>query len=58
MTTPVERTRAVLNTERFLIDLRDSNKYPDVPKTVREEAQRLLKHYPSKYNMKHTMENG
>lgn len=53
MTTRGERTRAVLNVERFLIDLRDAKKYPDVPKAVREEAKRLLKHYPSVYNMKH-----
>jgi hypothetical protein len=51
MTLPIERTNAVLNVERFLIDLRDPKKYPRVPKAVREEASRLLKHYPSKYNM-------
>jgi hypothetical protein len=33
------------------MDLRDPKKYPRVPKAVREEAGRLLKHYPSKYNM-------
>jgi len=51
MTLPIERTNAVLNVERFLMDLRDPKKYPRVPKAVREEAGRLLKHYPSKYNM-------
>ena len=51
MTLPIERTNAVLRTEKFLIDLRDPKKYPRVPKAVREEAQRLLRHYPSKYNM-------
>jgi len=51
MTLPIERTNAVLNVERFLMDLRDPKKYPRVPRAVREEAQRLLKHYPSKYNM-------
>jgi hypothetical protein len=49
MTIPSERTWAVLRVERFLMELRDSKKYPGVPKSVREEAQRLLKHYP--YNM-------
>ena len=53
MTLPTERTNAVLRTEKFLMDLRDPKKYPRVPKAVREEAQRLLRHYPSKYNMKH-----
>ena len=53
MTLPIERTHAVLNVERFLMDLRDPKKYPRVPKAVREEASRLLRHYPSKYNMKY-----
>ena len=52
MTLPIERTNAVLNVERFLMDLRDPKKYPRVPKAVREKASRLLRHYPSKYNMK------
>ena len=46
---PTEYTRF----ERFLMDLRDPKKYPRVPKAVREEASRLLRHYPSKYNMKY-----
>ena len=53
MTLPIERTNAVLNVEQFLMDLRDPKKYPRVPKAVREEASRLLRHYPSKYNMKY-----
>jgi len=51
MTLPTERTNAVLRTERFLIDLMDPKKYPRVPKAVRQEAGRLLKHYPSQYDM-------
>lgn len=51
MTMPTERTQAVLRTERFLIDLRNPKKYPRIPKAVREEASRLLKHYPSHYDM-------
>jgi hypothetical protein len=57
MTLPIERTNAVLRTEKFLMDLRDPKKYPRVPKAVREEAQRLLRHYPSKYNMKYIAES-
>jgi hypothetical protein len=53
MTLPIERTNAVLRTEKFLMDLRDPKKYPRVPKAVRQEAQRLLRHYPSKYDMKY-----
>ena len=33
------------------MDLCNPKKYPRVPKAVREEASRLLKHYPSQYNM-------
>jgi hypothetical protein len=57
MTLPSERTQAVLRTERFLIDLCDPKKYPRVPKAVREEASRLLRHYPSQYNMKYIEES-
>lgn len=51
MTMPSERTQAVLRVERFLLDLRNPKKYPRVPKAVREEASRLLKHYPSQFDM-------
>lgn len=51
MTTPDERTKAVLRVERFLMDLRNPKKCPRIPKAVREEASRLLKHYPSQYDM-------
>ena len=57
MTMPRERTQAVLRTERFLIDLRDPKKYPRVPKAVREEASRLLRHYPSKYHIEYIDES-
>ena len=33
------------------MDLRDPKKYPRVPGAVREQANRLLKHYPSKFDM-------
>lgn len=51
MTIPSERTNAVLRVERFLMDLRNPKKYPRVPKAVRQEASRLLRHYPTQYNM-------
>lgn len=57
MTTPDERTKAVLRVERFLMDLRNPKKYPRVPKSVREEASRLLKHYPTQYNMMYIEES-
>ena len=57
MTMPRERTHAVLRVERFLMDLRDPKKYPRVPSEVRKEANRLLKHYPSQYNMMYIEES-
>ena len=57
MTTPDERTKAVLRVERFLMDLRNPKKYPRVPKSVREEASRLLRHYPTQYNMMYIEES-
>lgn len=46
MTTPDERTRAVLHTRDFLEALLDAETQPGVPAEVREEARRLLRHYP------------
>jgi hypothetical protein len=48
MTLPNERTRAVLYTRDFLVDLLNNKK---VPKDVRERARHLLKHYPMKVDM-------
>jgi hypothetical protein len=54
MTLPSERTRAVVNAREFLLRL--SNPYvpagiKKIPGTVRDEARRLLKHYPSVVDM-------
>ena len=57
MTLPVERTNAVLNVERFLMDLRDSKKTPRVPSEVRKQASSLLKHYPRKFDMMYPAES-
>ena len=51
MTVPVERTNAVINTEMFLRDLLNPKVTPRVPKAIREQAYRLLRHYPSQYDM-------
>ena len=51
MTVPVERTNAVIWTERFLYDLLDPKKTPRVPKDIRQRAHHLLRHYPSKLDM-------
>ncbi len=56
MTTPSERTRAVLFTERFLLDLTNPKVSPRVPKPVRERARMLLRHYPNKFDLEITNE--
>lgn len=48
MTIPSERTRAVIQTHEFLVELsRDSS----LPEKVRRDAKFLLRHYPSKSDM-------
>ena len=46
-----ERRRAVNQTCDFLADLQDPKKTPRVPKEIRQEASRLLKHFPRDYDM-------
>jgi hypothetical protein len=51
MTIPLERTNAVVYTEQFLLDLIDPKKTPGLPRSIRDQARRLLRHYPSKFDM-------
>jgi hypothetical protein len=43
---PDEKRRAVASVRQFLFNLLDPQKTPRVPKAVRQEARRVLKHYP------------
>jgi hypothetical protein len=54
MTTPDERVRAVLHTKDFLEDLCSSEAMPGVPDAVRQQARRLLRHYPSRMDLART----
>lgn len=51
MTLPYERKNAVLNAERFLLDLCNPRKTPRVPREIRDRARSLLRHYPSELYM-------
>jgi hypothetical protein len=51
MTVPVERTNAVIRTQKFLFDLLDPKITPRVPLSVRKEARNLLRHYPTEFEM-------
>ncbi|MCQ4322980.1 hypothetical protein DBO86_10770 [Pseudomonas indoloxydans] len=44
MTMPSERTRSIIQTRKFLVDLSRDKTMPEV---VRTEARRLLRHYPT-----------
>ncbi len=49
MTLPDERYRALKWAEQFMQDLQDPSKTPRVPKTVRQQARSVLRHYPGEY---------
>lgn len=51
MTLPDERYRALVFTERFLMDLCDPSVTPRVPKAVRQRAAHCLRHYPSSHHL-------
>jgi hypothetical protein len=44
MTQPYERTRSVIQAEEFL---RELSKNAELPDAIRNEAKRLLRHYPT-----------
>ena len=52
MTLPDERYRAVVQTAKFLESLSYSSETKRVPLAVRQEARRLLRHYPNQWDMK------
>ena len=56
MTLPDERYRAIRQTGQFLRDLQDRTIYPRVPRPVRAEAYRLLRHYPTEWDLERLAE--
>ncbi|WP_318152517.1 BPSL0761 family protein [Halomonas sp. M4R1S46] len=48
MTMPCERTRAVIQAREFLLELSQD---VSLPESLRWEAKRLLRHYPSRREM-------
>jgi len=53
MTLPDERYRAVVQTQRFLLQILTT---PRVPKAVKDQARACLRHYPSDWDMKRAAE--
>ena len=56
MTMNYERRNAVNRTRELLFDLLNPKKTPRVPKAIREEAYRCLRHYPGEYDMERARE--
>ena len=57
MTLPYERTRSVINAREFLFRLSTpyiENGIKRIPAAVRDEARRLLRHYPSVVDLKYS----
>jgi hypothetical protein len=48
MTLPDERYRAVVQTQRFLLQILTT---PRVPKAIKDQARSCLRHYPSDFDM-------
>ena len=51
MTLPDERYRAVMQAGKFLQALSYSSETKRVPLAIRQEARRLLRHYPTEWDM-------
>ncbi len=50
MTTPSERTRALRWAGELLSEMQNS---PDIPDGFRQQAERILRHYPSTNDIQH-----
>lgn len=48
MTLPDERYRAVVQTQKFLLEILST---PRVPKNIKDRARAMLRHYPSEWDM-------
>ena len=51
MTLPDERYRAIVQTQKFLLDLCNTQHTPRVPKLIRDRARSMLRHYPTTFDM-------
>ena len=53
MTLPDERYRAVVQTQRLLLEILTT---PRVPKSIKDQARACLRHYPSDWDMRRAAE--
>jgi pyruvate/oxaloacetate carboxyltransferase len=54
MTLPYERSRAVVQTQAFLLEVANGTRYKRVPREVKMMARHLLRHYPMKSDLQMT----
>ena len=54
MTLPDERYRAVVQTQKFLVEILST---PRVPKAIKDRARSCLRHYPSDWDMQQVAES-
>lgn len=52
MTMPTERTRALLFALDFLKEVLNKEKNPTIPDDIRRQAEVVLRHYPSKFEIR------
>jgi len=50
MTMPHEEYNSINSARRFLYDIMDPKKSPRVPKKIRLEARRIVKHFPTVFS--------
>jgi hypothetical protein len=53
MTLPDERYRAVVQTQKFLLEILNT---PRIPKAIKDSARYCLRHYPSEWDMEQAAE--
>ena len=53
MTLPDERYRAVVQTQKFLLEILNT---PRIPKAIKDQARSCLRHYPSDFDMNRAAE--
>lgn len=51
MTLPDERYRSLIQTRKFLLELLSPTMTPRVPKSIRQRAHGLLRHWPDDYHL-------
>jgi len=57
MSTPLEQARAIAMARHFLSDLCVPGRTKRIPKHIREEARRYLKHMPMSWDLEHIVKD-